>query len=233
MQYNDGDQLLFTCKSGNYTTIVPMVPTQNTVVPALFANCTDGSNNHYPVVLIGSQLWMEENLKTTRFNNGILIPEVTDELSWSQLSSPGMCWYQNDPQGPATYGGLYNGYAAQASGICPSGWRVPTEEEFTDLINFVGGTPEAGKKLKETGIDHWLYSINTSATNEYGFTALPAGYRHTGGAFVKVSQNGYWWGATPTSPSTAWCISMSFESAFLSNFDNDLHTGKSIRCIRE
>jgi uncharacterized protein (TIGR02145 family) len=233
MQYNDGDQLLFKCFSGDFTTVVPLVATQNTIIQALFANCADGSGNHYPVVQIGGQLWMEENLKTTSDNYGNLIPEVTDDVSWGALTSPGMCWYNNDPQGPYTYGALYNGFAARSSGICPSDWHVPSEEEFTALINFLGGTNEAGKKLKESGIEHWLYSIHTTATNEYGFTALPAGYRHTGGHFVNVSLSGYWWGSTPTSEFAAWSISMGYNSPVLSNFDDDLHAGKSIRCIHD
>ncbi len=138
---------------------------------------TDIDNNHYEAVRIGSQLWMAENLKTTRYNDGTPIPLVTDSLEWDNLVTPAYCWYRNDPVTYGeTYGALYNLHVVSTGILCPSGWHVPSDAEWTVLSDYLGGESVAGGKLKEAGTTHW-YTPNAGATNETGFTALPGGIR--------------------------------------------------------
>jgi uncharacterized protein (TIGR02145 family) len=150
----------------------------------------DIEGNYYNIVTIGYQIWMIENLKTTSFNDGISIPNVTDNAAWAALSTPGYCWYNNDITNKNTYGALYNWYSVNTGILCPTGWHVPTDDEWTTLTDYLGGESVAGGKLKETGTTHWQ-SPNTGATNESGFTALPGGTRYVdgGGTFYGI----YYW----------------------------------------
>ena len=136
----------------------------------------DIDGNVYNTVTIGTQVWMVENLKTTKYRNGDAIPNVTGNASWVALSTGAYCWYNNDAATyKATYGALYNWYAVGDSrNIAPSGWHVATDSEWTTLSTFLGGESIAGDKLKEIGTSHWL-SPNTGATNSNGFTAFPGG----------------------------------------------------------
>lgn len=147
---------------------------------------TDG--NIYHTVVIGNQVWIVENLKTTRYNDGTSIPLVTGNTEWINLTTPGYCWYDNDITNKETYGALYNWYAVQTNKICPAGWHVPSDSEWTALTDFLGGESTAGGKLKEAGTMHWD-SPNTGATDESGLTLLPGGF----GAlrvFVTISGTG-------------------------------------------
>lgn len=157
---------------------------------------TDVDGNVYHTVTIGTQIWMVENLRTTRYRNGDLIPCVTDGKAWFNLKTPGYCWYNNDAQTYNMYGALYNWYAVDDNRkIAPAGWHIPTNAEWTILTTYLGGEIVAGGKLKETGTTHWQ-SPNTGATNETGFTALPGGYRYYGGIFIGMGGYGYWWSAS-------------------------------------
>jgi uncharacterized protein (TIGR02145 family) len=157
---------------------------------------TDIDGNIYQTVKIYKQIWMAENLRTTKYNNGTTVPLVSDSTEWFNLESPGYCWYNNDEASyRKIYGALYNFYTVNTAKICPTGWHVPTERELRNLIlkldhnlesvNSYGIESEiAGGKLKETGSAHWSNG-NIGATNETGFTALPGGerclYPFTGG----------------------------------------------------
>ena len=122
---------------------------------------TDYDNNSYKVIRIGNQLWMEENLKTTHFNDGAIIPLVTDNPEWINNHSPGLCYYNNDESTyKDTYGPLYNWYSVETGRLCPSGWHVPSDQEWALLSNYVGNK---GGMLKETGTNHWQ-SPNNSIT---------------------------------------------------------------------
>ena len=147
---------------------------------------SDIDGNEYETVKIGSQWWMAENLKTTRCNDGTLIPLVSNDSSWQNLLTPGYCWYNNDSIAYADpYGALYNYYSVadtNSSNICPIDWHVPSSAEWTTLTGFLGGTFVAGGKMKETGTAHWA-NPNTGATNESGFTGLPGGIRVTTGSY--------------------------------------------------
>ena len=155
---------------------------------------TDIDGNIYNSVTIGNQVWMAENLKTTKYQNGEAIPNVTDDTEWSNLVTGAYSDYNNDPSNSDTYGRLYNWYAVDDSrNICPSGWHVPNYSEWTTLENYLGGYLVAGGKLKETGTTHWS-SPNTGATNETGFTALPAGGRGSNpGDFIYLGERAVWW----------------------------------------
>jgi uncharacterized protein (TIGR02145 family) len=165
----------------------------------------DMDGNMYNTVTIGDQVWMKENLKTTRYNDGTAIPLVTDGTTFIHLGSAAYCWYNNDE---ATYkndyGALYNQYAVNTGKLCPAGWHVPSWEEFEKLRDYLGGTSVAGGKLKESGTAHWA-SPNTGATNESGFTALPGGgmygdpadpSENTPGEFRLIGESGAWWSTT-------------------------------------
>ena len=161
---------------------------------------TDYDGNHYSSVLIGSQIWMAENLKTIKYNDGTAIPLVTDATEWSNLTTHGYCWYNNDEATYGdTYGALYNWYTVETGNLCPTGWHVPTDAEWTELIDYLGGESVAGGKLKETGTTHWN-SPNPGATNETGFTTLPGGYRADfNGSSGDIGNGGYWCGLLPGS----------------------------------
>ncbi|MCB9001260.1 MAG: fibrobacter succinogenes major paralogous domain-containing protein [Bacteroidales bacterium] len=156
---------------------------------------TDIDGNTYITVTIGNQVWMAENLKTTHYNDGTAIPNVTDGNEWAALTTGAYCWYSNATAYKDTYGALYNWYAVNTGKLAPTGWHVATDAEWTTLTTYLGGESVAGGKLKETDTTHWA-SPNTGATNETGFTALPGGYRGRGGAFGGIGGYGYWWSAT-------------------------------------
>ncbi|NLA50396.1 MAG: T9SS type A sorting domain-containing protein, partial [Bacteroidales bacterium] len=188
MQYNSGDRLRFTGISDIYRTIIMDVPTESKTITFIFFACTDGNYYNYPLIQIGGQIWMAENLKTTKLNDNSAINYALNVLS------PAYCWYNNDESTyKNSYGGLYNYYAVSTGKLCPVGWHIPTQDEWTILTDFSGDTSVAGGKLKETGTKHWK-SPNTGATNEFGFTALPGGAYNT--KFFDVNQNTYWWSGT-------------------------------------
>jgi uncharacterized protein (TIGR02145 family) len=192
----------------------------------------DYQGNVYEVVTIGTQVWMAENLKVTKFNNGDDIPFVTDPTSWSNLTSPGYCWYVNTSE-TNEYGALYNWYTVNSGNLCPTGWHVPSDVEWTTLTNYLGGTSVAGGKLKETGTEHWM-SPNTGATNETGFTALPGGCRDSNGVYTYMSTGGFYWSTTPVGVSTrAWYRYLNYNEATISRLNNNKNTGYSVRCIKD
>jgi uncharacterized protein (TIGR02145 family) len=202
------------------------------LVPATF---TDFDGNVYHAVVIGTQTWMVENLKTTKYRNGDQIPNVTVNTSWQGLTTGAYCWYNNDAATfKATYGALYNWYSvADSRNIAPTGWHVPTDAEWTTLTDYLGGTTIAGGKLKETGTAHWR-TPNTDATNSSGFTALPGGGRtYNAGTFLGVGNNGYWWSSTASDATDAWNRYLYYSWANASRYDNWRQNGFSVRCVRD
>jgi len=193
---------------------------------------TDIDGNTYNTVWIGGQLWMAENLKTTKYNDGMTIPEVTDNNQWLGLTTGAYCWYFNNITNKATYGALYNYYAIHTGSLAPIGWHVATDAEWTTLITYLGGQSVAGGKLKESGTAHWL-SPNTGATNSSGFTALPGGYRSNDGTFGLVGGYGFWWSATESDSSNAWYRFMYYSGSGVSRYHNYKDVGFSVRCVRD
>jgi uncharacterized protein (TIGR02145 family) len=157
----------------------------------------DIDGNVYHTVTIGTQTWTVENLKVTHYRNGDPIQFVADSLAWGGLKTGAYCDYQNSVDLGSIYGHLYNWYTVSDNRhICPAGWHVPTDDEWTTLIVFLGDVSVAGGKMKETGTAHWA-SPNAGATNTSGFTALPGGYRSYTSEFASPNNGwGYWWSST-------------------------------------
>lgn len=157
---------------------------------------TDIDANTYNTVIIGNLVWMQENLKVTKLNDGTPLPLVEDNDTWLQTDDPGYSWYNNDKDTYGdTYGAFYNWYTVNTGNLCPDGWHVPSDDEWTALTNYLGGEVVAGGKMKEAGTEHWD-SPNTGATNESGFTALLGGYRSNGGQFYSIGWTGSLWTST-------------------------------------
>jgi uncharacterized protein (TIGR02145 family) len=192
----------------------------------------DIDGNVYKTVVIGSQVWFGENLKTTKYGNGEPIPEVTGETEWFNLTSGAHCRYNNNSANTPVYGLLYNWHAVKDSrNVCPDGWHVPTYNDWVTLVDFLGGESVAGGKLKEKGTSHW-FSPNTGATDEYGFTALPSGYRMSG-SFQQPGYYGVFWSSTEEDATDGWIlnlVSSSTQSYLESAYKTD---GLSVRCIKD
>jgi uncharacterized protein (TIGR02145 family) len=235
MSYTAGDRLKFTGSSGNYKTIVTDVPAASKTINFNFVLCRDGDYNIYPVVTIGTQVWMAENLKTTKYNDAATaIPNVTD-ATWSGLSTAAYCDYSNVPTYSTTYGRMYNWYAIATTNpkkVCPALWHVATNADWTTLSTFLGGVSAAGGKLKETGTAHWT-SPNTGATNETGFTAIGGGYRAQDGSYGLLGAYGFWWTSTEATPSSGYYRYMYNTSGSLGSVDNDKHAGFYVRCVKD
>jgi len=198
---------------------------------------TDKDGNVYTSIAIGTQVWMVENLKTTKYNDGTDIPEVTEGGQWRTLTTGAYCWYDNDASTYKTpYGALYNWWVVNTGKLCPSGWHVPTDVDMNTLITFLGGIDMAGNKLKEKGIAHWN-TFNTAATNESGFTALPGGTRDgAGGGFVSLGNIAWYWYNNKSVADPAYYFIMvsdqgkvTYSSAYS---DGHKKQGCYIRCIK-
>jgi uncharacterized protein (TIGR02145 family) len=194
---------------------------------------TDIDGNVYTTVTIGSQVWMVENLKTTRYSNGDAIPNVIDGTQWSTLTTGAYCNYNNDVSNIGTYGRLYNWYAINDSrNIAPTGWHIPSDAEWTILINYLGGLSVAGGKMKEVGISHWGIQNIGAADNSSGFTCLPGGYRLGAGSFNHLGYYGVLWSSTDGIPDGAWNMVLA-SNLITVNRNYDLkQAGFSVRCIK-
>ena len=204
----------------------------------------------YRTVKIGSQVWMAENLKTTLFNDGTPIPLVKDDKEWENLTTPGYCWYENT-RGKyiEPYGALYNWFAVNTGKLCPVGWHVPSDAEWTTLTRFLGDSipwiesgdsviivPEvSGIKLKEAGNLHWQVMDTIHSTDEFGFTALPGGSRFKHGLFFDIEKDARWWSSTEYEYDKG--DGHNREMFFDQNGVTDIHQykqfGMSVRCIRD
>jgi len=200
------------------------------------ATVTDIDGNVYKTVVIGTQVWMAEDLKTTKYRNGDLIG-TTDPatLDISNESKPKYQWaYEGDENNVAVYGRLYTWHAVNDSrGIAPEGWHVPSNAEWKTMITFLGGEQAAQGKLKEAGTTHWC-SPNTDATNESGFTALPGGNRDINGSFYGLGDFTHWWTATQYSTQFAWRRSL-WNNAPMDNTGGyaDKEMGWLVRCVKD
>jgi uncharacterized protein (TIGR02145 family) len=193
----------------------------------------DIDGNVYKTVTIGTQVWMAENLKTTKYNDAASIPLVVDDQAWGALTTPAFCWYNKDATvNKNRYGALYNWYTVGTNKLCPKGWHVPTDAEWTVLTTYLGGENVAGGKLRETGIIHWE-KPNTGATNTSGFTTLPGGYRNNHGEFANIGFFGFWWSGTEYVPSASWCRTMGCASVDVLRIFSIKKNGYSIRCVKD
>lgn len=197
--------------------------------------CADVDGNVYRVVRIGTQCWMAENLKTTRYRDGSAITEVEDSLDWANIyynhtSVAAWCYYASDISNDALYGKLYNGYAISDSrGVCPAGWHVPDSSEFITLVDYLGGASVAGGPMKST--TGWT-APNTGATNASGFSALPGGMHHPA-YFLSVGQEGNFWSSTPKDSSRNYYWTASYNGTLFDYVSADLAVGYSCRCVKD
>jgi uncharacterized protein (TIGR02145 family) len=202
----------------------------------------DVEGNYYNIVTIGSQIWLGENLKTTKYKDNTEIPLVADNTVWSNLTTPGYCWIENNPVSYKNiYGAVYNWFTVNTGKLCPTGWHVPTQAEYTVLVNYLGGETIAGSRLKSTGTieegNGLWYSPNTGATNESNFTALPAGGRVTDvgfeGIFLSLGFSSYFWSSNETSATTALYFTLWNQSTSVESPSHDKKRGWSVRCLKD
>jgi uncharacterized protein (TIGR02145 family) len=201
----------------------------------------DVEGNLYHIALIGDQVWMTENLKTTKFSNNADIANVTDNAAWAALTTAGYCWYANLSSYGTTYGALYNWFAANSADLCPTGWHVPTDVEFNALELHLGspladinnwgwrGTDQGTQMKTTTG-----WNLDGNGTNTSGLSVLPAGYRYyLDGTFNGVGNFTYFWTNTENSATVAWYRRLDNTEARVYRAAVEKQAGKSIRCVKD
>jgi uncharacterized protein (TIGR02145 family) len=193
---------------------------------------TDIDGNTYNTVVIGTQEWMAENLKVSKYRNGDNIVTGLSDAAWNTTTSGAFSIYDNDVANNAIYGKLYNWYAvADPRELCPVGWHVPSDTEWTTLENYLGGDFVAGGKMKAVST-LWV-SPNTGATNSSGFTGLPGGFRNNGGTYVNIGSLGYWWSSTQSSSTYAWFRVLYYNLGYVGRNGFPNRYGFSVRCVRD
>jgi len=190
----------------------------------------DADGNSYHSVIIGTQTWMVENLKTTTLNDGTAILLETNPLAWISLTTPGYCWYNNDSNiSASSYGVLYNWHTVNTGMLAPTGWRVPTNDDWTTLSAFVDGD---GGKLKESSTINWA-SPNTGATNVTNFFALPGGGRgNNNGIFSGLGNSANWWSTNEIDATNVSLWSVSYNNTVIAPSSSAKLNGFSVRCIK-
>ena len=226
------------------------IDSQITALQAQITALQNANVTPLPNVTIGTQIWSSTNLDVTTYRDGTPIPQVTDPTAWAGLTTGAWCYYNNDPANGAVYGKLYNWYAVAGihdaaslnnpslrKQFAPQGWHIPSDAEWTTLTNFLGGSTLAGGKMKSTGTIQagtglWA-SPNAAATNESGFTGLPAGFRNSNGPFDFIGYYGMWWSSSEPNTASAWIRYLDYDdgSAYRTNYAKDY--GFSVRCVRD
>ncbi len=205
-----------------YETAGAPTPSANTV--------RDADGNVYKTVRIGHQVWMAENLRTTKYNDGTPIQHLPDYKAWENASSGAYSWYMNNIDSKPTYGGLYNWHAVNTGKLCPVGWHVPIDEEWTALLRELGSIP--GAKLKEVGQANWKDNTD-NVTNETGFTALPGGYRINNGNFSSAGTQGNFWTTSRNGDKEAFYRGIYNYTSLVLKYSFPLSNGLSVRCVRD
>ncbi len=205
---------------------------------------TDPDGNTYRTVKIGSQCWMSENLRTSKYDDFTEIPFVESTTTWAGLTGPGYYWFNsgdflNDSMFYVeTYGLLYNWYAVNPAtngnkNICPPGWHMPTHTEWLTLANHLGGNSVAGGKLKERGFIFWN-NPNTGATNQTGFRATSAGLRNSTGDYTdNIGINGLWWSISEYNTENGLHSGISYNSAGFQISNMNKKSGTTVRCVKD
>ena len=223
------------CDVFNIQDLAAEVLTQQAQIDSL--SCLAGvemDGYRYKGVFIGEQCWFAENLRTTVYADDSSIPEVTGSSDWGALSTGARCHYDNDPVVNYGYGLLYNWYAVDnASGLCPNGWHVPTDGEWTALEDYItaeGFNGTEGTALKSTS--GWGSNSN-NGTDDFGFSALPGGFRSAySGSFGSAGDVGYWWSSSPFG-GNAWYRYLDGSSPAIYRANNNPRYGFSVRCLRD
>lgn len=219
---------------GNVTVAIPtsQIDSLTFYRPNTTPTITDADGNVYTSVTIGAQEWMAKNLRTTKYSDGTAIPNVTGTSQWTNLSTGAWSHYNNDNQYEATYGKLYNWYAVNTSKLCPTGWHVPTDGEWTVLTDYLeanGHSGSEGTALKATS----GWNNNGNGSDDYGWLGLPGGLRFSSGYFGPIGNYGYWWSSSPHDTLHAW-------TRFLGSLNDGVFRGPtnkiygfSVRCLRD
>jgi len=234
---------------GEQPQLITMVGgTQNVVLTVCgggaLGSVTDIDGNTYNTVEIGSQIWMQENLKTTRYKNGTVIPTGLSNVDWQNTTNGACSDYNNDTANTSVYGKLYNWYAvADPAGLCPAGWHEPEDWEWNMLVKYIYPTADticiscsqsafAGGAMKEIGLAHWNFP-NTGATNNSGFTSLPGGLRNVTGAYNSIGNYGNWWSASSYSATDAYQRFQLYNNSNIYRYRDYKSNGYSVRCVKD
>jgi uncharacterized protein (TIGR02145 family) len=194
---------------------------------------TDIDGNTYKTVTIGTQVWMAENLNVEHYSNGDPIPQVQDKDEWSKLTTGAWCYYENKTSNGKTYGKLYNGFAVyDPRGLAPEGWHIPSDSEWTQLTDFLGGKEVAGGKLKATIL--WN-DPNEGATNSSGFTAFPGGFRDYYGYFGSIGEYGFFWSSSEYVIDLVfvWSRNLNHYDSEVFRYYGEMARGISVRCVKD
>ena len=216
---------------GNELSFIPSA--SGNIISNLGAGVTFNGYNYLSIVLGNGQEWMSENLRTTVYANGDTIPNVTNATEWSNLTTGAWCHYNNFSGSENPYGKLYNWYTVNDSrNVCPTGWRVPSNTEWTVLRNYLGVDSVAGGKMKSTGTQYWS-TPNIYATNETGFSSLPGGVRNTVGIFEGSGIMSYYWNSQELDAYFAMGYDQRYDTGnFGGNYMRKGY-GYSVRCIKD
>jgi uncharacterized protein (TIGR02145 family) len=258
MQYNAGERLVIKGISGDYSHTKSLIPNESQNIDFEFIECVDGDENLYGVVTIGEQVWMAENLKTTKYKNGEGIEYPgTNNSAWQYNTNGAYAWYNNDISWKDSYGALYNWHAVyNANGLCPTGWYVPSDAEWTQLVDYLvaQGFPNqwdnpngAGNALKSCRQENsplggdcntsehprWNAHSTHHGFDEFGFSAFPGGHRYPYGYFSSLGVYGYWWSSTEYSSTNAWLRYMRHDFGYVYRLILNKTNGFSVRCLRD
>jgi uncharacterized protein (TIGR02145 family) len=237
------------------------VDTEGNIIAILNWNCgeqiSDKDGNIYNTVLIGEQCWMKENLKTTKYRNGVSIENLIGNSDWQNDTAGAYTWYNNDIDWKDSYGALYNWYAVNnVNGLCPSGWHVSSHPEWTQLVDYVvaqgfpnefanpNGASNALKSCRQinsplgggcntTEHPRWGYHNTHHGFDWFGFSGLPGGGRFYDGEFFNFGYEGYWWSSTEYASNSGWFHFMTFDFGYVDGGDFNKRIGLSVRCIRD
>lgn len=228
-----------TLTVGAQSVIVPGISAANP--PALFnqgPGVTDIDGNFYPSIIINGQEWMQQNLAVTKYRNGDPIPTGLSNSNWQITTSGAYAIYNNDMANNSLYGKLYNWYAVNDNrGLCPAGWHIPSDGEWSSLINFLEPNADGGNNQNSVGgnmktMSDWN-SPNLGANNEIGFTGLPAGYLSPVIAFNDVGNQGYWWSCSEYDSTNAWVRYLLYSTVNVYRGNTWKNYGFSVRCVRD
>jgi len=222
-----GNELNFTTTSNSNVNNDALNPQLN------YGTVSDIQGNSYATIVIGEQEWMAENLRVTTYSNGDVIPNLPTPSNWLNSSSGVWSHYSNDTAYEIPFGKLYNWYAvSDERNVCPTGWHVPSDAEWGDLFQYLGGPSlEAEGALKSVGTEYWL-PPNSNATNSSGFSGVGGGAL-AGNQFAMLYSTGSWWSSTEHSAQYAWCRDLTFSNGYSNFAYGDKTYGLSVRCIRD
>jgi uncharacterized protein (TIGR02145 family) len=213
-------------------------------------NVTDIDGNIYQSVKICNQTWTKSNLNVSKYTDGTPIPQVTNPYEWASITTGVWCYYENNTANGSTYGKLYNWYAVMGiynassaanpelrKKLAPLGWHIPTDAEWNQLTDCLGGESLAGAKMKSIGTIQAGTGIwnepNTEATNSSGFSGLPAGYLATNGSFWEHGFKGEWWSSSENEEASAWLRQLIFSDIYVYSYPFYKNYGFSVRCVKD